>query len=220
MQEPVRTTCPYCGVGCGVLATANRDGGVAVAGDPRHPANFGRLCSKGSALGETMSLEGRLLKPMIGGRAVSWDEALDLVASRFASAIDESGLDSVAFYVSGQLLTEDYYVANKLMKGFIGSANIDTNSRLCMSSSVAGHKRAFGADVVPGSYEDLELADLVVLVGSNLAWCHPVLFQRLIAAKEKRGTKIVVIDPRATPTAEAASLHLPLAPGSDVALFN
>ena len=220
MQEPVRTTCPYCGVGCGVLATANPDGGVAVAGDPRHPANFGRLCSKGSALGETMSLEGRLLKPMIGGRAASWDELLDLVASRFASAIEEHGLDSVAFYVSGQLLTEDYYVANKLMKGFIGSANIDTNSRLCMSSSVAGHKRAFGADVVPGVYEDLELADLVVLVGSNLAWCHPVLFQRLIAAKEKRGTKIVVIDPRATPTAEAASLHLPLAPGSDVALFN
>ncbi|MFY9874950.1 MAG: molybdopterin-dependent oxidoreductase, partial [Rhodomicrobium sp.] len=167
MQEPVRTTCPYCGVGCGVLATANPDGGVAVAGDPRHPANFGRLCSKGSALGETMSLEGRLLKPMIGGRAASWDESLDLVASRFASAIEEHGLDSVAFYVSGQLLTEDYYVANKLMKGFIGSANIDTNSRLCMSSSVAGHKRAFGADVVPGVYEDLELADLVVLVGSN-----------------------------------------------------
>ncbi len=220
MQEPIRTTCPYCGVGCGVLATANPDGGVAVAGDPCHPANFGRLCSKGSALGETMSLEGRLLKPMIGGRAASWDESLDLVASRFASAIEEHGLDSVAFYVSGQLLTEDYYVANKLMKGFIGSANIDTNSRLCMSSSVAGHKRAFGADVVPGAYEDLELADLVVLVGSNLAWCHPVLFQRLIAAKEKRGTKIVVIDPRATPTAEAASLHLPLAPGSDVALFN
>jgi len=220
MQEPIRTTCPYCGVGCGVLATPKPGGGVAVAGDPDHPANFGRLCSKGSALGETMSLEGRLLQPMIGGRAVSWDESLDLIASRFASAIEEHGPDSVAFYVSGQLLTEDYYIANKLMKGFIGSANIDTNSRLCMSSSVAGHKRAFGADVVPGVYEDLELADLVVLVGSNLAWCHPVLFQRLLAAKEKRGTRIVVIDPRATPTAEAANLHLPLEPGSDVALFN
>ena len=160
------------------------------------------------------------MQPAIGGNPASWDEALDLVASRFKPAIEEHGPDSVAFYVSGQLLTEDYYVANKLMKGFIGSANIDTNSRLCMSSSVAGHQRAFGADVVPGVYEDLELADLVILVGSNLAWCHPVLFQRLIAAKEKRGTKIVVIDPRGTATAEAASLHLPLAPGSDVMLFN
>ena len=138
----------------------------------------------------------------------------------FSETIAQHGPDSVAFYVSGQLLTEDYYVANKLMKGFIGSANIDTNSRLCMASSVAGHKRAFGADVVPGNYEDLELADLVVLIGSNLAWCHPVLFQRLMAAKEKRGTKIVVIDPRRTATAEFADLHLAIKPGSDVALFN
>jgi assimilatory nitrate reductase catalytic subunit len=220
MRKPIRTTCPYCGVGCGVLASPNADGSAAIAGDPSHPANFGRLCSKGSALGETLSLEGRLLRPMISGREAAWDEALDLVASRFASAISEHGLDSVAFYVSGQLLTEDYYVANKLMKGFIGSANIDTNSRLCMASSVAGHRRAFGADAVPGTYEDLELADLAVLVGSNLAWCHPVLFERLLAAKEKRGINIVVIDPRATLTADAANLHLPLAPGSDVALFN
>ncbi len=219
MPKAIRTTCPYCGVGCGLLALKQEDGSFTVKGDPDHPANYGRLCSKGSALGETMSLEGRLLHPMIGGRRAQWDEALDLVASHFSSAIEEHGPDSVAFYVSGQLLTEDYYVANKLMKGFIGSANIDTNSRLCMASSVAGHKRAFGADVVPGLYEDLELADLVVLVGSNLAWCHPVLFQRLLAAKEKRGSKIVVIDPRATPTAETG-LHLPLAPGSDVALFN
>src|SRR5262249_2471419 len=220
MGRAIRTTCPYCGVGCGVLASPNPDGSAAIAGDTAHPANFGRLCSKGSALGETLSLEGRLLKPRISGSQATWVEALDLVASRFASAISEHGPDSVAFYVSGQLLTEDYYIANKLMKGFIGSANIDTNSRLCMASSVAGHRRAFGADAVPGTYEDLELADLVILAGSNLAWCHPVLFQRLLAAKEARGTKIVVIDPRATPTAEAANLHLPLAPGSDVALFN
>ncbi len=220
MRGPIRTTCPYCGVGCGVLASRGPDGSVAVKGDPDHPANYGRLCSKGSALAETLSLEGRLLHPMIGDKRAPWNEALDLIACRFASAIEEHGPDSIAFYVSGQLLTEDYYVANKLMKGFIGSANIDTNSRLCMASSVAGHRRAFGADIVPGVYEDLELADLVILVGSNLAWCHPVLFQRLLAAKEKHGTKIVVIDPRATPAAEAASLHLPLAPGSDVALFN
>ena len=161
-----------------------------------------------------------MLVPKIAGERASWDEALDLVASRFSAAITAHGPNSVAFYVSGQLLTEDYYVANKLMKGFIGSGNIDTNSRLCMSSSVAGHKRAFGSDTVPGTYEDLELADLVILVGSNLAWCHPVLYQRLLAAKEQRGTQIVVIDPRATATSEAADLHLALAPGSDVALFN
>ena len=220
MTATVRTTCPYCGVGCGVLATAQPDGSAIIAGDPEHPANFGRLCSKGSALGETLSLGDRLLHPLIASERATWDAALDLVAHRFKDAIAAHGPDSVAFYVSGQLLTEDYYVANKLMKGFIGSANIDTNSRLCMASSVAGHKRAFGSDTVPGVYEDLELADLVVLVGSNLAWCHPVLFQRLATARELHGTKIVVIDPRRTDTCEIADLHLPLASGSDVALFN
>jgi assimilatory nitrate reductase catalytic subunit len=172
MPTETKTTCPYCGVGCGVIATVDDSGAVTVAGDPDHPANHGRLCSKGSALAETLSLDDRLLSPMIDGRAVDWDDALDLVASRLSQTIADHGRDSVAFYVSGQFLTEDYYVANKLMKGFIGTANIDTNSRLCMSSSVAGHKRAFGSDTVPGSYRDLETADLVVLVGSNLAWCH------------------------------------------------
>jgi assimilatory nitrate reductase catalytic subunit len=213
-----RTTCPYCGVGCGVLARAAEEK-VEIKGDPDHPANFGRLCSKGSALGETTALDGRMLHPLVDGKRVDWAAALDLMARRFAETIAAHGPDSVAFYVSGQLLIEDYYVANKLMKGFVGSANIDTNSRLCMASSVAGHRRAFGSDTVPGTYEDLEEADLVVLVGSNLAWCHPVLYQRLAAAREKRGTKIVVIDPRGTATSEAADLHLALAPGSDVALF-
>ena len=220
LPPTTRTTCPYCGVGCGVLATPLAEGAVEIKGDPAHPANLGRLCSKGTALGETLSLDDRLLHPLIGGKRASWGTALDLVATRFTETIAEHGPDSVAFYVSGQLLTEDYYAANKLMKGFIGSANIDTNSRLCMASSVAGHRRAFGADTVPGCYEDLEQADLVVLVGSNLAWCHPVLHQRLAAAKEQRGTKIVVIDPRHTATCEIADLHLALAPGSDVALFN
>ncbi len=219
-EDWARTTCPYCGVGCGVLARADETGRVEVKGDPDHPANFGRLCSKGSALGETTSLDGRLLTPMIEGVRADWESALSLVATTFSRTIEAHGPDSVAFYVSGQLLIEDYYVANKLMKGFIGSANIDTNSRLCMASSVAGHRRAFGADIVPGLYEDLEEADLVVLVGSNLAWCHPVLFQRLMAARERRGAKLVVVDPRATATGEAADLHLDLAPGSDVALFN
>ena len=218
-KDGVRTTCPYCGVGCGVIASRAVDGAWMVKGDPRHPANFGRLCSKGSALAETLSLDGRLLYPMIGDRRVSWNEALDVVADGFRRVIDRDGPDAVAFYVSGQLLTEDYYVANKLMKGFIGSANIDTNSRLCMASSVAGHKRAFGSDTVPGCYEDLDEADLIVLVGSNAAWCHPVLFQRMIANKERRGARLVAIDPRRTVTAEAADLHLPLRGGSDTVLF-
>ncbi|ABR63323.1 nitrate reductase [Sinorhizobium medicae] len=221
MAHEVKTTCPYCGVGCGVIARLGDDGAVSVKGDPEHPANFGRLCSKGSALAETLDLDGRLLHPEIGGRRAGWSEALDLVAERFSHAIAEHGPDSVAFYVSGQLLTEDYYIANKLMKGFIGSANIDTNSRLCMSSSVAGHRRAFGSDTVPGVYEDLELAELVVLTGSNLAWCHPVLYQRLSAAKANRPEmKIVVIDPRRTMTADIADMHLAISPDGDVALFN
>lgn len=220
MARTVRTTCPYCGVGCGVLATPRDDGSMAIAGDPEHPANFGRLCSKGAALGETLSLDGRLLHPEIGDRRASWDEALDLVATRFAETIAAHGPQSVAIYGSGQLLTEDYYVANKLMKGFIGAANIDTNSRLCMASSVAGHKRAFGSDTVPGNYEDLEAADLIVLTGSNLAWCHPVLYQRIIAARAARPEmRIVVIDPRATASIDGAELHLAIRPDGDIALF-
>ena len=234
MSEPapaVRTTCPYCGVGCGVLATPDDRGGVAIAGDTEHPSNFGRLCSKGAALGETVDLQGRLLHPHIRSRIgrgdgfrdeqVSWDEALDHIAGKLGRIIERHGPQAVALYVSGQLLTEDYYVANKLVKGWWGTANIDTNSRLCMSSAVAGHKRAFGEDVVPCSYEDLENADLIVLVGSNTAWCHPVIYQRIAAARERRPQmKLVVIDPRRTPTCDIADLHLPLRAGTDVLLFN
>src|SRR6202049_778167 len=188
----VRTTCPYCGVGCGVLAQPDGRGGAAIAGDPTHPANLGRLCSKGSALGETVGLEGRLLHPMLrrtDGMLArsSWAEALDQVAGGLRAIIERDGPDAVAFYLSGQLLTEDYYVANKLMKGFIGSANVDTNSRLCMASTVAGQRRAFWAATVPGTYADLDAADLIILVGANAAWCHPVLFQRMLANKLGRG---------------------------------
>jgi anaerobic selenocysteine-containing dehydrogenase/bacterioferritin-associated ferredoxin len=220
MRAAVRTTCPYCGVGCGVLA--RRSGAaVDITGDPLHPANFGSLYSKGSALGETLGGAGRLLHPQVRGRRVDWDEALTSVAQGFAAAVRDHGPEAVAFYVSGQLLTEDYYVANKLMKGFLGSANIDTNSRLCMASAVAGHKRAFGEDLVPGCYEDLELADLIVLVGSNTAWCHPVLFRRIEREKQRRPQlKLIVIDPRRTPTSELADLHLPIRAGTDVNLFN
>lgn len=220
MSQGVCTTCPYCGVGCGVLATPAGERSVQIKGDPDHPANQGRLCSKGTHLSETIGLEGRLLAPMIGKRRASWDKALDLVARKFSETIARHGPESVAFYVSGQLLTEDYYVANKLMKGFIGTSNIDTNSRLCMSSAVAGHIRAFGEDIVPVSYEDLDETDLVVLVGSNTAWCHPIVYQRIQAARTARGTRLVVIDPRRTETCDDADLHLAIRPGTDVALMN
>jgi assimilatory nitrate reductase catalytic subunit len=223
--QTVRTTCPYCGVGCGVTASLRPGTIPIIAGDVAHAANQGRLCVKGAALGETLDLDGRLLHPVVrkdgAMRRASWDEALERVAGGFASIIAEHGPDAVALYVSGQLLTEDYYVANKFMKGYVGSANIDTNSRLCMSSSVAGHKRAFGEDLVPGCYDDFELADMIVLVGSNTAWCHPTLFQRILRAKEARPSlQIVVIDPRRTATCESADIHLPVKPGTDVWLFN
>jgi assimilatory nitrate reductase catalytic subunit len=216
------TTCPYCGVGCGVDVQISADKTLTdLVGSSDHPANFGRLCVKGSKLLETNTVSGRLLSPMIGGKQASWDEAITQVASQFNQVIAEHGPDSVAFYVSGQLLTEDYYVANKLMKGYIGSANIDTNSRLCMSSAVAAYKRAFGADAVPCCYEDLEQAELLVLVGSNAAWTHPVLFQRIERAKKLNpAMQVVNIDPRKTATSELANLHLAVKPGSDVALFN
>ncbi|WP_350260722.1 nitrate reductase [Pantoea sp. BJ2] len=213
----MKTTCPYCGVGCGVEVKALD---APVSGDRQHPANFGRLCVKGSALGETLMHDGRLLWPKIDGQRVSIDAALDHVAAGFRRIIDQHGPQAVAFYGSGQLLTEDYYTANKLMKGFIGSANIDTNSRLCMASAVVGYKRAFGADAVPCCYDDLEQADVVVLVGSNAAWAHPVAWQRLVQAKAERPEmQLVVIDPRRTASCDLADVHLALQPGSDSALF-
>lgn len=251
--KTIRTTCPYCGVGCGVLATVNKDTGVvSVKGDPEHPANFGKLCSKGSALAETLGTERRITQPYynqsyyykktrgdtpIGSNSpptqsqinlvestttpADWDVVLDDIATRLNDTIAEHGRDSVMFYVSGQLLTEDYYVANKFIKGFIGNNNIDSNSRLCMSSAVAGHKRAFGADLVPGNYEDLEACELLVLVGSNMAWCHPILFGRFLKAKQANpDIKLVVIDPRRTDSCEFADLHLPIAAGTDTHLYN
>jgi assimilatory nitrate reductase catalytic subunit len=216
---PVRTTCPYCGVGCGVIATPDGNGGAAIRGDPEHPANSGRLCSKGAALGETLGLETRLLHPVVDGACTSWEKALDRVAARLAAIGTAYGPQAIAFYLSGQLLTEDYYVANKLAKGFIGTPHVDTNSRLCMASSVAGHRRAFGADVVPQCYDDLELADLVVLAGSNAAWCHPVLYQRIQTARAERGVRVVNIDPRRTATSEGVDLQLSIKPGTDVVLW-
>ena len=221
------STCPYCGVGCGVTATVQTGTlgqKVTVTGNIHHPANFGKLCIKGSNLADTLGLESRVLQPMIGRKEQreksDWDTVTTKIAEKFQHCIDQYGRESVAFYVSGQLLTEDYYVANKFVKGYLGTANIDTNSRLCMSSAVAAHKRAFGEDIVPASYQDFEHTDMVVLVGSNTAWCHPVLYQRIMKAKEERDLFVVVIDPRFTATCEAADLHLPILPGQDVALFN
>ncbi|WP_224737933.1 nitrate reductase [Psychrobacter sp. 28M-43] len=245
----IRTTCPYCGVGCGVLASVNETEVLSVKGDPEHPANSGKLCSKGSALAQTLGTARRLTEPyyqnkqavmqqhqpmQLGNdfnakdvsdksliKQTDWDTVLGDVASRLNDTIAKHGRDSIMFYVSGQLLTEDYYVANKFIKGFIGNNNIDSNSRLCMSSAVAGHKRAFGADLVPGNYEDLEVCDLLVLVGSNMAWCHPILFGRFLAAKKANpNKKLIVIDPRRTDSCEFADLHLPIAAGTDTHLYN
>ncbi|HEY5717118.1 MAG TPA: molybdopterin-dependent oxidoreductase, partial [Motiliproteus sp.] len=226
----VHTTCPYCGTGCGISVQVSETSSqyseacapqLTLGGDTTHPTNHGKLCSKGSNLLETLDLNARLLHPELNGQRVDWDTALASAASQIRTIIDQHGPDAFAIYCSGQLLTEDYYVANKLMKGFIGSANIDTNSRLCMSSAVAGHKRAFGADAVPACYEDLDLAELAVVTGSNMAWCHPILFQRIKKAKAVNPAhKLVVIDPRRTASCDDADLHLALKPGSDAVLFN
>ncbi|MEL7611028.1 molybdopterin-dependent oxidoreductase [Vreelandella titanicae] len=219
--QQAKTTCPYCGVGCGVTATVEAGTLSAVEGDREHPANFGRLCVKGSALHETLGQQGRLTHPRVDGVEVSWDTALSTTAERLNTLRAEHGNDTVAAYLSGQLLTEDYYVANKLFKGFLGTPHLDTNSRLCMASAVVGYKRAFGADAVPCNYEDLEEAELIVLVGSNLAWNHPVLYQRIKVAKERNPLmRLVVIDPRVTDSCEIADLYLGIKPGSDAYLFN
>ncbi|PKG56975.1 nitrite reductase [Shewanella sp. GutDb-MelDb] len=232
-----KTTCAYCGVGCGVTVnnlietdsiSFSHHPTLTVSGDSEHSANSGDLCGKGLALIDSLNIPNKLLYPRrrnrsgleAGDQNISWSAATVEIAKNFKDTIAEYGVDSVAFYLSGQLLTEDYYVANKLAKGFMGTANVDTNSRLCMSSAVSAHIRAFGEDVVPGCYEDLQLADVVVLVGANTAWTHPVLFKKILAARAKRGTKIVVIDPRLTATASQADLHLQLTPGSDLHLFN
>ncbi|MBY7819605.1 nitrate reductase [Vibrio fluvialis] len=215
-QANILTTCPYCGVGCGV--SANRE---TIVGDKTHPANQGALCVKGSALAESLNMPSRLLYPKLRGQEIQWGAAIDDIATRIHQAIEQHGPDSVAMYVSGQILTEDYYVANKLMKGYVGSANIDTNSRLCMSSAVAAHVRAFGEDVVPVNYDDIDQTDLLVLVGANSAWTHPVLFRRIQQAREQNPRlKLVVIDPRRTVTAEQADLHLAIANDGDVLLYN
>lgn len=220
-QTWTKTTCPYCGTGCGVEAKVDENSDVVVRGDKSHPTNRGNLCSKGLALADTLVPEGRLTECYVNGQAQNMETTLSYVASSFNKVIEEHGPDAVAFYVSGQLLTEDYYVANKLMKGFIGSANIDSNSRLCMSSAVVAHKRAFGEDAVPACYADIEEAEHICLVGSNLAWCHPILFRRIKDAKlANPSLKITVIDPRVTDTCDIADLHLSIKPGSDVALFN
>lgn len=219
-NNKVDTTCPYCGVGCGVITKKTSSGEIKISGNEKHPANYGRLCSKGSALGETISQENRLLHASIKNKQVNLEYALNEVAKGFTNTIKRYGKESVAFYVSGQLLTEDYYVANKLMKGYIGSANIDTNSRLCMSSAVAGHKRAFGSDTVGLCYDDLEKAEAIILIGSNIAWCHPVLYQRIEKVRQERELKLFVIDPRRTHSCDSADEHLAIKPGTDAVLYN
>lgn len=226
-RQITASTCCYCGVGCGVLIEHDGERILGVSGDPAHPANYGKLCSKGSTLHLTGDLSARALYPELRlGRGLArtrtdWDTALDHAASVFARTIAEHGPDSVAFYISGQLLTEDYYAFNKLARALVGTNNIDSNSRLCMSSAVVGYKRSLGADAPPCSYEDLESSDCVMIVGSNMAYAHPVLFRRLEEAKSRRPQmKVIVIDPRRTDTCDLADLHLAILPGTDVALFH
>lgn len=221
------STCCYCGVGCGVLIEHDGEKILGVAGDPSHPANFGKLCSKGSTLHLTGDLDARALYPELRlGKGLArsrtdWDSALDHTAAVFAETIREHGPDSVAFYISGQLLTEDYYAFNKLARALVGTNNIDSNSRLCMSSAVVGYKRSLGADAPPCSYEDIEQSDCLLIAGSNMAYAHPVLFRRLEEAKARRPEmKVIVIDPRRTDTCDLADLHLAILPGTDVALFH
>lgn len=221
------STCCYCGVGCGVLIEHDGEQITDVKGDPNHPANFGKLCSKGSSLHLTGDIDARGLYPELRlakeftRTRTDWDQALDHAASVFAETINQHGPDSVAFYVSGQLLTEDYYAFNKLARGLVGTNNIDSNSRLCMSSAVAGYKRSLGADAPPCNYQDIELSDCIVLAGSNMAFAHPVLFRRLEEAKAANpAMKVIVIDPRRTDTCDLADLHVALLPGTDVALFH
>lgn len=227
MRMTTASTCCYCGVGCGVLIEHDGERILDVAGDPKHPANFGKLCSKGSTLHLTGDLDARALYPELRlGKGLArsrtdWDSALEHAANVFAETIREHGPDSVAFYVSGQLLTEDYYAFNKLARALVGTNNLDSNSRLCMSSAVVGYKRSLGADAPPCSYEDIEQADCLLIAGSNMAYAHPVLFRRLEEAKAKRPEMtIIVVDPRRTDTSELADLHLPILPGTDVALFH
>ncbi|WP_417779618.1 molybdopterin-dependent oxidoreductase [Stutzerimonas xanthomarina] len=227
MRQTTASTCCYCGVGCGVLIEHDGERVLDVTGDPSHPANHGKLCSKGSTLHLTGDLDARALYPELRlGKGLarartSWDSALDHAANMFAKTIAEYGPDSVAFYISGQLLTEDYYAFNKLARALVGTNNIDSNSRLCMSSAVVGYKRSLGADAPPCSYEDIEQSDCVLIVGSNMAYAHPVLYRRLEEAKAKRPEmRIIVVDPRRTDTAELADQHLAILPGTDVALFH
>jgi assimilatory nitrate reductase catalytic subunit len=231
MAHETQSTCPYCGVGCGVIIASQGQHITGVRGDPDHPANFGRLCTKGSTLHLTatpaLTRQTRLLQPMQRlqrgalPQAVSWDSALDLAGTQFARLIDRHGPDAVGFYVSGQLLTEDYYAFNKLAKGLIGTNNIDSNSRLCMSSAVAGYKLTLGADAPPTCYDDVKHAQCLFIAGSNAAFAHPVLFRRIEDAKQANpALKIIVADPRRTDTAGLADLYLPLLPGTDVMLFH
>ncbi len=223
-----KSTCSYCGVGCGILLSKDSRGSLVVEGDPEHPTNKGMLCSKGKNLNHVVeNTDDRLLYPEMRWdknsvrTRVSWDAALNRVAAVFKSLTTKYGPDSVGFYVSGQLLTEEYYVINKLAKGFIGTNNIDTNSRLCMSSAVAGYKLSLGEDAVPVTYDDIELADCFLISGANPAWCHPILFRRLENHKNKNpDIKIILSDPRRTQSTAIADLHLQILPGTDIFLHH
>jgi anaerobic selenocysteine-containing dehydrogenase len=226
MDSTVKTICPYCGVGCGLNVIVRDDTIVQVKGDADHPANFGSLCTKGATIDQIVRSPNRLTQALWrqkrsdGFSPISLDGALARIAGKFKSVIQEHGRNSVAFYISGQISTESQYVFNKLAKGAIGTNNIDANSRLCMSSAVSAYKLALGADGPPTCYDDIEKSDSFLILGANMAECHPVLWQRVKRRATKSRGKIIVVDPRRTPTAEGAHLHLPIRPGTDVPLLN
>ena len=220
-MKRVRSTCPYCGVGCGLIAEVEGGRLSAVSGDPLHPVNRGAACDKPLHLPAAVHARDRATAPLVRGlreerwRPATWRSTIALLARRLKALAAEHGPDAIAFYVSGQLLTEDYYAVNKLAKGFLGTNNVDSNSRLCMSSAVAGYRESLGSDGPPASYADIDQADCLLLLGSNTAACHPILWSR-IRRRQAEGASVIVVDPRRTDTAAAADLHLAVRPGSDL----
>lgn len=222
----VKTVCPYCGVGCGMQLHVTDNRVVKVSGNSSHPANFGKLCTKGLTCASAIDAPGRLDSAFIRPDRDRPPERIDLgvaithSAKRIREIVDRHGPDAMAFYVSGQMSLEAQYLINKLSKGFLRTNNIDSNSRLCMSSAASGYKQSLGSDSPPGSYQDIDYSHCFFVIGSNMADCHPILFLRVLERCKKAGAKLIVVDPRRTATAEKADLHLQLKPGTDLALLN
>nr|WP_314567387.1 bifunctional nitrate reductase/sulfite reductase flavoprotein subunit alpha [uncultured Pseudomonas sp.] len=224
-NQNVRSVCPYCGVGCGIVMQVEHNKVVKVIGDKAHPTNFGRLCTKGTTCGQAIAESGRMENAYVRQARdhdpvrIAMDKAISETAARLRHTLDTHGPDALAFYVSGQMSLESQYLINKLAKGFVRTPNIESNSRLCMASAGSGYKLSLGSDGPPGSYEDFDRAELFFVIGANMADCHPILFLRMMD-RVKAGAKLIVVDPRRSATADKAHLFLPIEPGTDLALLN